>query len=619
MISANSPRIVGKNRADFTDIESFLKFEKFKNKKNEELILAIYDYLTSTVDGSYHWWDMEEDKGDPSVKGRVIDSVKLFNVYGWLICGQMAYSLCRIYTSAGFKARMFGAPGHTISEVYYENSWHFLDVDMWTWFKNKNNTIASAYELSQNANELILENKNKSNPCNLPDRSLKGYAEMFNELATADGDIDTVGPDFFIQAHTMDFHLRPGESMSRSVKALGRFHLPTRFLPMIKRNGGNNEWKGHPSERYAPFRTYGNGQWKYEPQLSNNYLDFEIGVWEKMGVTQNDRGLIGNGYAIFRILSPYVFCGISKIDNNTISSSNGVFINLKGKGAISLEINNSENEWVKIKSWETEFEETLDVTEIFDGRYHALIKIIQKDKSVLEKFGFEGYIQTAPMAIPRLSKGQNDFTVLSQDKLGLNTIPYHMPIDFRENKGLEKRMLTCKNGEVKIERPGWLGIFPVDTTKPVQVEFKFQMPTNKKMAWCYVYAIIKETKYKSAKGFAKIEYSEDGSAWQVLSSREISQTKLHWDCSLDGQVKFNNPISEIFFRITSDTNISGFHCYGHLEAKPHQGELKIKHHWKEGEESKSFDAPAGKNSYSFICEKDASEHEIALRVDSLKK
>ena len=52
-----SPRVVGTKRADFTDVESFLKFKEFNGKKDEEFILAIYDYLTSKIDGTYHWWD----------------------------------------------------------------------------------------------------------------------------------------------------------------------------------------------------------------------------------------------------------------------------------------------------------------------------------------------------------------------------------------------------------------------------------------------------------------------------------------------------------------------------------------------------------------------------------
>jgi hypothetical protein len=614
-----SPRVVGTNRADFTDIESFLNFKKFIGKKDEDFILAIYDYLTSKEDGTYHWWDMEESKGDPTMKGRVIDPVKLLNVYGFMICGQMATVLYRIFTTAGYKARQFGAPGHSISEVYYDNSWHFLDVDMWTWFKNKNNKIASAYELSRDAFALIVDNTNKSNPCNLPDRTLKGYAEMFHELGqnTKGNDIDTVWPDYSIQSHTMDFHLRPGEALTRSTKAMGRYHLPDRFKPMINRSSLQNEWKGSPSERYAPFRTYGNGLWVYEPNLSNTFQDYEWGIWESSKITTNQKGLTGEGYSVFRMLSPYVFCGKPIFENNTITTSEGVFISLKGKGQVTIEISNVENDWVKIKEWSGDFEDKLDVSEIFDGRYHALIKISQKLNSIVEKFKFEGFIQTAPLAIPRLEKGDNQFSVLEKDRFGQKTVPFHMPVDFRENKGLGNKILNCVNGVVQIERPGWLAIFKKEEKNPVQATFKFDLPANKKMAWCYLHASIKETKWGSEKGFAKIESSEDGIHWLEVCKREISQTKLYWDCSMESHLPFKNHVATIYFRITSDTNISGFHCFGHIAENDHQGKLQIEHLWCEGTEDKSFSAPENIKNYHFNCNEKPNYHSITMKVPSL--
>ena len=176
----------------------------------------------------------------------------------------------------------------------------------------------------------------------------------------------------------------------------------------------------------------------------------------------------------------------------------------------------------------------------------------------------------------------------------------------------------CQNGEILLERPGWLGIFPVDKTKPIQVDFKFSMPPSKYLAWCYVYAIIKETKWESQKGYATIEFSEDGLHWKVLNRREISQTKLYWDCSLECQIQFDHPLSEFYFRITSTTNISGIHCYGHLLEKNHNGILKIKHHWEENNIMHTFEAPDNENKYEFSCPTVPINHVIEMWVPSLE-
>ena len=181
-----SPRVVGVNRADFYDLRTILQSPQFAGKQGEQLALAIYNYFTSTVDGTYHFWSPNENEGCPRLRGDVSDPVKFLNVYGWMLCGNHALTLYELYRAAGFQARQFGLPGHSVCEVFYEGRWHFLDVDMWTWFRTPEGHIASAFELAKNAKSLIVDNTAKSNPCNLPDRDLPGYAAMYASGKTLD-------------------------------------------------------------------------------------------------------------------------------------------------------------------------------------------------------------------------------------------------------------------------------------------------------------------------------------------------------------------------------------------------------------------------------------------------
>ncbi|MEI8241734.1 MAG: hypothetical protein WCI17_00555 [bacterium] len=205
-----SPRVVGATRPDFTSIETLLASPSFAGKQGEELVLAIYNYFTSQVDGTYHFWSPEENLGEPRLRGQVCDPVKHWNVYGWMLCGNHAIMLQAIYTAAGFRARQIG---HNVCEVYYEGGWHFLDVDMWTWFRNPAGQIASAYELARESKALIVDNPCKSSPCNLPDRSLNDYATMFTAAPVVDAEqrIKGVWPLTTARRHSMDFLLRPGE------------------------------------------------------------------------------------------------------------------------------------------------------------------------------------------------------------------------------------------------------------------------------------------------------------------------------------------------------------------------------------------------------------------------
>ncbi len=288
MNSAFSPRIVGCFRPDFHCLESMLGSPQFAGRQGEDLVMAVYNHLTSQVDGTYHWWPSAENEGQPRVRRVNTDPIKIINAYGWAICGQMSHILYAIWTTAGtaagLKARLYGLPGHALCEVNYDGRWHHYDVDMWSWFRTPAGHVASAYELSQNARALIFENQNKSKPCNLPDRDLEGYANMYSKAEVANGDIASVRPDWMDRSHNMDFYLRPGETILRTSENQGRFVMPKGWLTFKK--DFEKEWHGNPRERYAPFRTFGNGRWIYEPNLTEKYRDVAAGVWEKKGVRQ---------------------------------------------------------------------------------------------------------------------------------------------------------------------------------------------------------------------------------------------------------------------------------------------------------------------------------------------
>jgi hypothetical protein len=158
---AFSPRVVGRLRPDFHCLEAMLKSPQFAGKQGEELVMAVYNHMTSQVDGTYHFWPSAENEGQPRLRRSCTDPIKILNAYGWAICGQMSHMLQAIWIAAGLKARLYGLPGHALCEVFYDGRWHHVDVDMWSWFRTPQGHLASAYELACNARALIVENQNK--------------------------------------------------------------------------------------------------------------------------------------------------------------------------------------------------------------------------------------------------------------------------------------------------------------------------------------------------------------------------------------------------------------------------------------------------------------------------
>ena len=272
---AFSPRVVGSHRPEYHSLESILSFPAFAGKKGEDLVLALYDFFTSTIDGTYHFWPADEKRGQPRIRRTTSDAVKLLNCYGWHICGQNSIIQYALYKTAGLEARQFNIPAHVLCEVNYDDAWHVLDVDMWTWFRNKNGQIASAFELATDAQALIVENQDKSDPCNLPDRNLQDYANTYASAQTDGDQVKNIFPHWLVSSHQMDFHLRPGERVTLSECPKGSFIFPDAWKSSVAENG--KEWHGFPRERFEPFRSYGNGEWVYEPKLSAAYGDVTDG------------------------------------------------------------------------------------------------------------------------------------------------------------------------------------------------------------------------------------------------------------------------------------------------------------------------------------------------------
>jgi hypothetical protein len=606
--------VVGERRADFHCLETFLASPPFAGKTGEDLVLALYDYLTSTLEGTYHFWPPGETEGNPRLRRAVADPVKLLNVYGYAICGQTAQSMCAIYQAAGLPARVFGAPGHVLCEVYYDDRWHVLDVDMWTWFRTPEGHLAGAGELAERPRELILENTNRSDPCSLPDRPLKSYAEMYEKLETRDGEPVNIWPQWSVAAHTMDFRLRPGETLVRSQEHHGRFHMPQSWKESITRHKG--EWHEHPRERYEPFRSFGNGRWTYQPTLSADAADFAAGLWEPSDLRQTAAGLEGPGAAVFRMQSPYPFCGVPDWSGEKITSADGVWLSLAGEGDVRTLVTDAEGKWNEVFCGDGEFDRTEDITPLLTARYGCLLKVELRDGSRLRALRFDGYVMTAPMSLPRLAEGDNRMELRCGDKHGLCTTPWKHAVDFRGDADTAAQFESCENAGVEQYVEGWNQLCP-GPDGPARLILRLDAPHGRPLAWAYVHLGVREGPADEARRHASLEWSADGKDWALFFEGEVSNSRQKWDAAVNGEATFPNPLDELWLRITSETPVTAVETVGHiLEPDTVDAALEVVHSWTEGAGRRTFRAPRGETEYVICCGPDPSGHTIEMSVPS---
>lgn len=616
MVSAYSPRVVGQHQPDYHSIDTLLKSPQFVGKQGESLALALYDFFTSQVDGTYHFWPSDERPGHPRLRREVRDTVKLLNCYGWAICGQSATMMYALYRAAGFEARLFGLPGHALCEVFYDGRWHVLDVDMWTWFRTPQGHIASAFELTQNAHELIVTNTSKSDPCNLPDRSLADYAEMYAKTETVDDHVAQLRPGWQVCGHNMDFRLRPGETLIRTQTRDGRHPFPPSWMDFQSRH--NREWIGYPRERFEPFRTYGNGRWIYESDLTDASSDVASGAWACEGVIAGPDGLTGIGHITFRIQSSYPFCGTPLREGDAIETSDGVWLSVAGQGPLTVSVTDPEGAFVPILRSDDAFDTCEDVTSLVASRYETMVRLEVGPGGLVHRLRFEGYILTAPMSLPRLTEGANTLEVRTGDKYGLSTVPWVQAIDFRQGADMTSQFAQADNVTFQCE-DGWQRATPTQPDQPAALVARFDAPPDRPFAWAYVFVGIQEGPVDKPPRCMALEWSGDGSTWQPLGEHAISNTDRQWECSQDGEFICDRPARTIWVRVTSETAVTVVELHGHvLDPSQTVSDLRIVHRWIDDTGEQRFEVPAGKKTYTLNCGPNPRDHSIEMAMPSTK-
>src|SRR5512139_941373 len=78
----------------------------------------------------------------------LLDPVKVFNIYGYNTCGNDSIALATLWRAAGLKVAPARALGHCISQVLYDDRWHFYDGDMHSvYLLRDNETIAGEQDI----------------------------------------------------------------------------------------------------------------------------------------------------------------------------------------------------------------------------------------------------------------------------------------------------------------------------------------------------------------------------------------------------------------------------------------------------------------------------------------
>ena len=328
-----APVVTREGQADASSLQSLVR-DIYKNSgamTPAERAKAIWRFFLT--DGRFvepgFWyhiagWAYEEPKGE------VLDAVKLLNSYGFGLCYHIAPLLEGVFEAGGFEdARVWFLTGHTVAEVFYDGSYHYLDSDMMGYNKIgpgplRERRIASVRDIEKDGS-IILGNLTPGKKVD-PDKAEQPWypadvrADAVPDLAA----LFTTTSDNFVypfkrysEGHSMDFVLRPGERMSRYFRPSDdrMFYLPYRRegtqLQEFPKEFSKYQIKTLSGPRsQKDSRVWGTGRIEYRPPVSASSsftvdmpcpyvivdalfrLDVKLGATDKLTVqTSNDGGL----------------------------------------------------------------------------------------------------------------------------------------------------------------------------------------------------------------------------------------------------------------------------------------------------------------------------------------
>jgi len=337
----------------------------------------------------------------------VADVVKRVNVYGYTLCYDESKDISDLWRAAGLKVRKGYPTGHSLAEVYYDGGWHELDSDeSIISLLRDNETIASE---SQIVADHDLMKRTHTYGVLAPDNRLtdEGGAALIYWEGPRSGEQPS------LTKHTMDFTLRPQESITWAWNPAGRFHAAP--YPSDPGSKDPNQW----NKRWRVIAHVMDGNTTYAPDLSKPST---LQYLQTTGVEQRLPGKFGNGLYLtgdtgsidVPVKTAYPVVGGRLIVNLARQNVNADTV------AISISFDDGKT-WNHVQtSFGSDFDRMyVDLNPFFPqtgpARYQYILRFTlnspsEKPEVALNGFVLRSTLEMALLAMPGVVLGQNQFT-----------------------------------------------------------------------------------------------------------------------------------------------------------------------------------------------------------------
>jgi len=623
-----SPRVTSPHATDFSSLSALVGSPRFEGKAGQDLAAAIWEFLVDPVEGLYHFWPSE----DRLTAHAVNDPLKILNCFGWAICGQNATVLANLFKAAGFEdARTVGIKGHVVPEVYYDGAWHLLDGDLKAYHRKRPpnaDQIASVAECVADRT-LVSDQPNRSDPYYVADRTPQAMAGLY--------DVEPrTGPLFSEWAHTMDFILRPGESLRRNTFPEGKYVWFDGWTESVQRF--KTEWNDGPWERHEPHRRYGNGLWLYRPNLTDACRDVEAGALEIEGFAPSVTGLSagnkGPNACVFEFNSPWVFTGTP--GRNGAKPTDGCILEATvhqqdASSAMRIDIAVG-----PLATWETVWtgpgtgthNVKLDLTEHVANAYRYLLRFAcdasGPDACRLESLSVASSIMVAPASVGRLVEGANDLTVRFGDEHGQRTRRLMIETSFRDPPEVRAKAHRLENLYFQPDTAD--RIRPIDRSRDYEIVFKVDAPPQGRLKRIYAFGSYRCADPQAGNTDCVATYwaaSESG-RWHPLYEGPVPTDAQRWHFSRQGEATLRSPVPTVFVKFVGKVGMNNAKVRVHwLDDRTRRihTPLLVDHVWEEGSgcckmHSERIGRSDRPHQYQIICGPGPALRTLGMRASS---
>jgi hypothetical protein len=550
--------------ADTTDLGRFRQFRKWKDKTGNDLALTIWRYLSDYETGLYHFNEILEGCDPFDEYATVRDPLKILNTYNMAYCGIFGPVLDGIYQGVGFETgRSFGleAWNHCATEVWYSDSWHYLDVDVRGTLLGSDGEVASLADVQRDRN-LWVDPPVTIEPFfpNDPDK-----ARVFDIYEDSRVNYNY---RWFEMGHTMDFYLRRGESFTRFWTPQGGrwHHLPRYSQTKWIRDLIEQEPRGpKPNHREFSRWNHGNGFLEYRPTLTNASTDFEDGYYAVSNLQPGENGLeitrSGEAEVIFEVFTPYIIVpkvnGLDDPDDDREASVVAVRGDLPIDLLVSLDHGMT---WKAAGRAEPGPMKALDLTSLVGGTYGYLVKLKGTGHAgvpMIESLDIRTWVQVAPISLPALKAGRTEFRYDTGDRYDRQTIPMRVNPNTADPKDLAKYVLqipadydperhTCRlRGEVII---------------------RLIAPPRTKISWFTIGGTFRTYQGDEAgKTDNRIAYAVgQPDKFQEVHQSHVPAWVNHWRYNWDEDVVLREPAERVYVKYTANAGLNTIRACLHL-------------------------------------------------------